>query len=110
MKHPDEKITWISEIVDKGGDAPVFRIYPQDRPKECIEGETTSSPWVTALRTLSSIRGEKKANTISGPEAFLLSHPTTIYLIQHMEHARECSNYFWKHIQGDDSDEGDDNE
>lgn len=110
LKHPDEKITWISEIVDKGGDAPVFRIYPQDRPKECIEGETTSSPWVTALRTLSSIRGEKKANTISGPEAFLLSHPTTIYLIQHMEHARECSNYVWKHIQGDDSDEGDDNE
>ena len=107
LKHPNERITWVSEIVDKGGPSPVFRIYPQDRPDEYIEGETPSSPWVMALKTLSNIRGEKgKANTISGPEAFLLSHPTTIYLIQHMPGASECTNYVMKQIQG----ENDENE
>ena len=111
LKHPSERITWVSEIVDAGGDYPKFRIYPQDRPKEYIEGETPSSPWVTALKTLSSIRGEKgKANTISGPEAYLLSHPTTIYLIQHMEGARECAKYRMKPIQGEDSENEDENE
>lgn len=109
LKHPSERITWISEIVDSGGETPKFRIYPEGRPDEYMEGETPSSPWVTALKTLSSIRGEKgKANTISGPEAYLLSHPTTIYLIQHMPGASECSNYIMKPIMGEDNDDNDD--
>lgn len=102
--NPDgDKIEWISEIIDTGKDKPIFKIYPADRPKESLEGETPSAPWVMALKKLSHIRNEKgKANTISGPEAYLLSHPVTIYLIQHMPKAEECTNYIMKPIVGED--------
>ncbi|OHT07029.1 hypothetical protein TRFO_24755 [Tritrichomonas foetus] len=108
LKHPNNRVTWISEIIDNGGDAPVFRIYPQDDPDTYIEGETPSSPWVIALKTLSDIRGEKgKANTISGPEAFLLSHPSTIYLIQKLPGIKDCVNYVYRPIDGEDNNDED---
>ena len=102
LKKPNKRITWISEIIDNGGPKPLFRIYPENDPKSYIEGETPSYPWSTLLKKISELRKEKKSNTISGPEAFLLTHPSTIYLIQHLPGAKECSKYIFRPIQGED--------
>ena len=45
---------------------------------------------------VSAKRKEKRANAISGPEAFLLTSPITTFLIQNLPNAKKCSNYVFK--------------
>lgn len=101
----DDRVLWISEIVDTGKKAPVFRVYQEDDPKKVYEGETSSSPWVQVLKAVSQIKGEKKANTISGPDAFQLNNPIVIYLIQNLPNAHDCKRYRFKPIAGLDDDD-----
>ncbi|OHT15638.1 hypothetical protein TRFO_14009 [Tritrichomonas foetus] len=111
FRNPRERVTYVSEIVDNGGDSPLFKVYPEDDPTVGFKGETPSSPWVLLIKKVSQIKGEKrKSNTISGPEAYLLSNPITIYLIQQLPGAKDLEKYVWKKIKGapdEDEDEED---
>jgi chromodomain-helicase-DNA-binding protein 7 len=101
VKHPDDRIMWISEIADIGKKKPLFKVYSLDQPNICFSGDTPSKPWVDILKAVSAAKKEKKANTISGPEAFLLANPIAIYLIQQMPGSRECAKYKWREVQED---------
>ena len=102
LKRPDDRVTWISEIVDTGKKNPVFRVYQEDEPDKVFEGDTPSSPWVQVLKAVAAAKREKRSNTISGPEAYLLASPITSYLIQHLPGARDCEKYKWRPIDGED--------
>lgn len=86
----------MSEIVDEGGERPVFRVYEQDDPGSCFEGAATSKPWTDILKAVAAARQENRANTISGALAFLLDSAIVARLIQNLPDAEECANYQWR--------------
>jgi chromodomain-helicase-DNA-binding protein 7 len=94
-QHANDRVIWVSEIVDTGGPKPVFRVYIEDNPRVCFEGATTSQPWVLILKAVAAKRREKKSNTISGPMAYCLDRPIVQRLIQELPGARQCKNYAW---------------
>jgi hypothetical protein len=94
-QHINDRVVWVSEIIDTGGPRPLFKVYIEDNPKVSFEGATTSQPWVTILKTVSAKKREKHSNTISGPMAYGLDRPIVQRLIQHLPGARQCSNYIW---------------
>lgn len=101
LRNPEERVVWISEIVDTGKKGPLFRVYQEEDPAKKFEGDTPSSPWVQILKAVAAVKREKRANTISGPEAYLLASPITSYLIQHLPGARDCEKYKWRPIDGE---------
>ncbi|KAH0793422.1 F/Y-rich N-terminus family protein [Histomonas meleagridis] len=102
MKDVTQRVPWISEIVDTGGPNPLFRVYMEEDPSVSYEGDTPSSPWVQILKAISAKKKEKKANAVSGPEAYLLASPITSYLIQKLPNAKLCPGYKWKPIEGEE--------
>jgi len=58
-------------------------------------GTTPTAPWANAIRELVT-RFNSKEKTVSGPDAFLLSSPIVILLIEHLPGASECHGYQMK--------------
>jgi chromodomain-helicase-DNA-binding protein 7 len=102
VKRPSQRVFWVSEIIDDGGPRPLFRVYEQDHPNVCFEGAAASAPWTSILKAVSASRREKKANTISGPLAYLLDSPIVARLIQAQPGARDCENYQWRTFADDE--------
>jgi chromodomain-helicase-DNA-binding protein 7 len=94
-QHINDRVIWVSEIVDNGGPRPVFRVYMEENPRVSFEGLTTSQPWVLILKAVSAKKREKHSNTISGPMAYGLDRPLVQRLIQQLPGARQCKNYIW---------------
>jgi len=100
VTHPDERVNWISEIVDTGKKNPLFKVYMEDNPKICYQAESPSSPWSCVLKALAKAKNDKsKSLAISGPEAFLLTAPVVTYLIQKLPGADKCREYIFKEIK-----------
>ncbi|EAX91638.1 F/Y-rich N-terminus family protein [Trichomonas vaginalis G3] len=99
LQDPDHRVRWISEIVDTGADAPTFRVYQEDNPNEVFNGATPTAPWSQAMKAIASTKCEKgRIPSISGPEAFLLSAPKVITLIQNLPNAEKCTRYIFKQV------------
>jgi chromodomain-helicase-DNA-binding protein 7 len=79
ISNPSERVRWICEILDTGGDAPNFRIYMESSPEQVWEGNSPTAPWSIVLREIARITNTK--SSISGPEAFMLTSPIVEYLI-----------------------------
>lgn len=93
MKDPSVKEWYVSEIVDNGGDHPIFRVYPKNDPDTCFEGPKPSRPWLAVIReSKKGTRGQSQA-TISGPESFGLAHPVIQDMISRLPNADRCSNF-----------------
>jgi hypothetical protein len=67
-------MNWISEIVDQGGDSPIFRVYQEDDPSVCFEGETPTKAWNELARAINRKKKQKDHfRPHSGAEQFLLT-------------------------------------
>lgn len=99
LTDPEHRVRWISEIVDTGADSPVFKVYQEDNPSEVFSGATPTAPWSQAMKAIASTKCEKgRIPSISGPEAFLLSAPKVISLIQNLPNAEKCTRYIFKQL------------
>lgn len=94
LDDPKEKVTWISEIIDNGGDAPIFKVT-MEGSNHVFSGGTPTAPWSKVLKALSKIV-TGKGKSISGPDAFLLKSPITMSLIQKLPGTDHLKNYHMK--------------
>ncbi|EAY04136.1 F/Y-rich N-terminus family protein [Trichomonas vaginalis G3] len=86
---PNETAEFISEIVDDGGETPVFRVSSDNI---VYEGPTATQPWVQILKEVNRINGiSGRSNSVSGPEMFALSHPIIRFLTISLPDAEKCS-------------------
>jgi chromodomain-helicase-DNA-binding protein 7 len=91
---PTEKVRYTSEILDTGGEQPLFRVTMDDHPEISFEGNTPSFPWnLIAKRLLEGRPGDGRTSKMTGTEYFGLHSPAVCYVIQHMEGADKCVNY-----------------
>ena len=98
LEDPEQKTRWISEIVD-GGESPLFLVYPENDPENVFQGATPTAPWSQAMKAIANLKSDKgRAPSISGPEAFLLTQPAVINLIQNLPNARKCTQYKFKSV------------
>lgn len=100
---PNERVTYICEIVDTGSDEPLFKVYMEDNPEECFEGPSPTSPWSLISKKVNLLRQEEAANktSISGPAFYCLDRPETIYALQLLPGAKELSEYKWREFSND---------
>ena len=83
------------EILDVGEPVPLFRVSMDDHPEVYYEGSSPTTPWNLILKKIMELRTENnpKSLSISGPEYYGLAADETIYVIQNMEGADQCTNY-----------------
>jgi hypothetical protein len=98
--NPSEKVWYTSEILDAGGDIPVFRVTMDSHREISFEGNSPSTPWnIIATSVLKMRGGGSGAATLHGAECFGLTSPIICYLIQQMEGAEQCANYVMKQFE-----------
>ena len=90
---PNVKCKWIAEIIDNGGEKPLFRIWMEDKPESIFEGSTPTAPWSIASKAIVDINEKKNSFRISGIDAFLLSNNIVRFLLQQMDEIEKCHNY-----------------
>jgi hypothetical protein len=96
---PSLRVRYTSEIVDTGGQSPVFRVTMNDRPEVSFEGNSPTSPWNLIATRVMEIRGDKQgAHSLPGQKYFGLSSPVACYLIQRMDGADKCANYVMRPV------------
>jgi len=88
----DEYTTYVSEIIDSGDAAPVFRVTPEDSPDMVFEHHTSSGVWTQTLKAIK----KKSTVSVSGPEMFGYASPTIQMLFQELPNAGKCSKYVFK--------------
>jgi chromodomain-helicase-DNA-binding protein 7 len=92
--NPSEKVWYISEIIDTGGDLPLFRVTMESHPEISFESHYASIPWTAVGKKVLEMRGQgDRQLNVSGPPYFGLAHPVVCYLLQQMEGADKCVNY-----------------
>lgn len=90
LKNQNKKATWYSEILDCGGQYPVFRVWQEGYENDCSDGNTPTSAWAQALK--------KKESCLSGPDLFLLSSPIVRYCIQKLPEMNSFSEYKYENF------------
>jgi chromodomain-helicase-DNA-binding protein 7 len=98
--NPAEKARYTCEILDTGGEMPLFRVTMLNHPELCSDGNIPSIPWIKVGRKVLEMRGDANGRLgISGPDYFGLLTPVICYLIQQMEGADKCANYVMKRFE-----------
>jgi chromodomain-helicase-DNA-binding protein 7 len=92
------KVRYTSEIIDTGGETPLFRVTMDDHPDVCFEDNSLVLPWNRIARRIAELRGRKGQN-IGLPDYFGLSSPVICYLIQRMDGAEKCVNYVMRQFE-----------
>jgi chromodomain-helicase-DNA-binding protein 7 len=87
-----ENARYISEIVDTGGEAPIFRVTMEDHPEISFEGKAMHSGWSALSNAVADKRGGRPIQ-VPGAAMYGLASPVTLYLIQEMEGADKCEKY-----------------
>jgi chromodomain-helicase-DNA-binding protein 7 len=90
--NPEEKVVCYSEILDDDSELPLFMVTATGDEMIVFTGTTPTALWAYEIREL-VIRFDSKEKTVSGPDAFLLSSPVAIVLIEHLPGASECHRY-----------------
>ena len=89
---PNERCKYRCEILDDGGNDPLFKITCLDEPNFVFQGYTPTAPWTGLARQLSTINGSK-IMAPSGTAAFQMTNPVVQYLINHLPNVEKCENY-----------------
>jgi len=97
MIHPDTNTNYTCTIED-GGDAPQFRITPEDAKEEELVSGTATGVWTTIVKRANAIRQRDVSNSVSGPEYFGFAHPTIAKMIQDLPGAERCGRYKWQNL------------
>lgn len=91
MTNPNVRVRYTSEIVDDGGDAPVFVITPPAGHGVPMRSASASGAAKAVLIAVNKARGRVGThNAISGPNFFGLTHPTVIQLMCELENVDKC--------------------
>jgi hypothetical protein len=98
--NPSERVWYTSEILDIGGELPLFRVTMDSHPEISFESNSPSAPWNIIADKAREIRSDgDRHSTVSGPDYFGLTSPIICYLIQQMECADQCVNYVMKQFE-----------
>lgn len=96
----DEKMTYISEIVDGGNNGPIFRVTSEGEEGESFEASSPTGAWKKVLRRINELREIDETlppiTSISGPEMFGLSNAQVIHLIEGLHNAEYCDGYIFQ--------------
>jgi len=87
-----ERCRWRCEIIDEGGEHPVFKVSCIDHPEYQYQGSTPSAPWAAVAQQVSQISGNAMAS-ISGTSAYLFSNPITNHLIKNLPNVEKCIGF-----------------
>ncbi|EAY22905.1 F/Y-rich N-terminus family protein [Trichomonas vaginalis G3] len=99
--NPSQRVWYRSEILDRGGEFPYFKVSLVDQPDIYWEGNAPSNPWICIIRQIEAKKRSNRALTISGPDYFCLTHPITISLMQKLENADKCDKYVKRRLEED---------
>jgi hypothetical protein len=95
--NPSEKVWYTCEILDTGGELPLFRVTMDSHPDISFEGNSPGSPWTIIANKVMEMRGNGHPRlALPGPEYFGLASPAISYLIQQMDGADKCADYVMK--------------
>ncbi|KAG2172041.1 hypothetical protein INT43_001518 [Umbelopsis isabellina] len=97
MINPDSNTIYTCTIED-GGEAPQFRITPEDAKEEELVSATATGVWTTIVKRANQIRQRDVSNSVSGPEYFGFAHPTIAKMIQDLPGAERCGRYKWQNL------------
>ncbi|CAO3679799.1 unnamed protein product [Umbelopsis ramanniana] len=97
MIYPEANTIYTCTIED-GGDAPQFRITPEDAKEEELVSGTATGVWTTVVKRANQIRHRDVSNSVSGPEYFGFAHPTIAKMIQDLPGAERCGRYKWQDL------------
>eukprot|EP01135_Chromosphaera_perkinsii_P000588 Nk52_evm9s128 gene=Nk52_evmTU9s128 len=94
IKNPDNKIRYMSRIVDDE-DGPKFEVSSEEDPEIVISGPSPTKSWATILRAVNEARKKPDArNSVSGPEYFGFAAPAVQELFQKLPNAEKCTTYY----------------
>lgn len=92
-KDPNVRVDYTCEILDTGGDAPVFRVTPEDDPEGSVTSNTPTGAWTPIIKKCQEAKGKKNFATISGPEYFGIANFKVRRLVELLPDADKCVNY-----------------
>ncbi|KAL1922084.1 uncharacterized protein VTP21DRAFT_10726 [Calcarisporiella thermophila] len=95
---PDKQVNYHCEVLD-GGEAPLFKITPEDRKDRPIIAQSATGAWTTVVREANTLRKRDHSNSASGPDYYGFTHPTVAKMIQDLPGARQCANYVWQEFE-----------
>jgi hypothetical protein len=90
MATPNERVRYMSEIVDDGGETPVFVITPPEGHGQPVRSASASGAAKAVLTAVNRARGRASQNAISGPNFFGLTHPTVMQLMRDLDRVERC--------------------
>eukprot|EP00173_Palmaria_palmata_P005529 Plantae.Rhodophyta-Palmaria_palmata.ctg9998.p1 GENE.Plantae.Rhodophyta-Palmaria_palmata.ctg9998~~Plantae.Rhodophyta-Palmaria_palmata.ctg9998.p1 ORF type:complete len:287 (+),score=47.53 Plantae.Rhodophyta-Palmaria_palmata.ctg9998:40-861(+) len=96
MTNVERTCKYVCEILDKNGDAPVFRVTCMDMPDTPFSSSSPSGCWtnvLTAVRDATPEDRKRLHTNVSGPEYFGLTNPLVQELVQGLEGTEKCSKY-----------------
>lgn len=96
IRDPNVKEWYVCQILDNGGELPVFRIQPKNDPSVVFEGNVPSRPSIELLKKISFSRFKSKSSkspTISGPEFFAFASPKIRKIMEHLPGANKCPKF-----------------
>ena len=113
---PSSKVWYKSQIVDRGGPDPVFRIEMVDDPSISFEGPTPTSPCVQLNKAIEEKKKElnqpsNKSVSVSGPEFFGLGTNIVQHLLQNLENVDKLEKFVkrnYKETKREDQTDDDD--
>lgn len=92
--NPATRTYYTSEILDQGGEGPIFRVIADDAPNDIIERDTASGAWVEVSLRCHKLRGSQRNKvTVSGTEMFGLSHPDIAALVLELPGVEKCEKF-----------------
>jgi hypothetical protein len=91
VRHQNKKVWYQQMILDKGDDAPVFRVFEKGHDSISFQGSTPTSPWSGVIKAITERGG--KGTTISGPSNFGLTHPQVQEWVRQLPNAEKCRYY-----------------
>ena len=92
--NPATRTYYTSEILDQGGEGPIFRVIADDAPNDVIERDTASGAWVEVSLRCHKLRGSQRNKvTVSGTEMFGLSHPDIAALVLELPGVEKCEKF-----------------
>ena len=98
MTNPNVRVRYTSEIVDDGGEAPVFVITPPPNHGVEMRSASASGAAKAVLSAVNRARGRQNThNAISGPNFFGLTHPTVLQLMCELENVEKVTDDVFIH-------------
>lgn len=92
-KNLDQRVKYICEILDLGGESPMFRVTPEDDLQNAVTSATPTGAWTPLLKRIQEAKQQRQFTTVSGPEYFGFANSRCKRLIEMLPNADLCVNY-----------------